>query len=106
MADPEATKTESTEDGRKRRLRLVNRPDAPHIYADGFFGISMSQGVAHVTLFSDRPAPGEKAVVDRITVGHISMPVAAVSALRDQIGALLKGLGEMAERAKTKSKAN
>ncbi len=107
MADPEAPKAEAGEDGgRKRRLRLVPRPDAPHLYADGCFGISMSQGVAHLTLFADRAAPGEKATIDRVTVGHLSMPVAAASALREQIGALLKGLGEMAERARAKSKAN
>lgn len=107
MADPEAPPPEGrTDSDRKLRVRLVHRPDAPHIFAEGCFSISAGNGVAHLTLFADRAVPGEKATVDRLTVGHVSFPIAALPGLRDQIGGLLKGVGEIQARARAKSKAN
>ncbi|TPK97629.1 MULTISPECIES: hypothetical protein [unclassified Mesorhizobium] len=76
----------------QRVEKIIDRPDAPEIFCDGALAISFRQDVLRLTLYSDRIDAAERANVNRVVVGQLSMPPAGFVDLYNQMTAVMARL--------------
>jgi hypothetical protein len=79
--------------GMKTRAdNIINRHDAPDIFCDGVLGLSMRQDVLRITLYTDRIDAQDGKSVNRVVIGHLSMPPAGFVELYNQMTAVVQRL--------------
>ncbi|CDX20485.1 hypothetical protein MPL3356_320002 [Mesorhizobium plurifarium] len=76
----------------QRVEKIIDRPDAREIFCDGALAISFRQDVLRLTLYSDRIDAVERANINRVVVGQLSMPPAGFVDLYNQMTAVMARL--------------
>ena len=75
-----------------RADKIIERHDAPDIFCDGVLGVSMRQDVLRITLCTDRIDAQDGKTVNRVVIGHLSMPPAGFVELYNQMTAVVQRL--------------
>lgn len=69
--------------------KLVTRQDAPEIYADGYAGVSITNGVAKLNLYSSGLAPTLDGA-EHVMVCRLALPVPALIGIVAALNSLLE----------------
>ena len=75
-----------------RADNIIERHDAPDIFCDGVLAISLSQDVLRLTLHTDRIDAADGKTLNRVVIGHLSMPPAGFVDLYNQMTAVVRRL--------------
>ena len=75
-----------------RADKIIDRHDAPDIFCDGVLAITLSQDVLRLTLHTDRIDAADGKTVNRVVIGHLSMPPAGFVDLYNQMTAVVQRL--------------
>jgi hypothetical protein len=59
---------------KQKASNIIDRHDAPDIFCDGALGINFRHNVCRITLHADRIDPSDGKTVNRVVIGHLSMP--------------------------------
>jgi tetratricopeptide (TPR) repeat protein len=78
---------------------IIERHDAPDIFCDGALAIGFRHDVCRIRLHSDRVDPVDGETVNRIVVGHLSIPAAAFVDLYNQMTAAIQRVTKAGEGA-------
>lgn len=74
--------------------KIIDRHDAPDIFCDGALGITFRHGVCRITLHSDRIDALDGKTVNRVVVGHLSMPPTCFVDLYNKMSGLMEKMKE------------
>jgi len=76
----------------QRAEKIIDRHDAPEIFCDGALTVSIRQDVVRLTLYADRVDANDGKTVNRVVIGHLSMPPAGFVELYNQMTAVVQRL--------------
>ena len=76
----------------QRAGKIIDRHDAPDIFCDGVLAVTLSQDVLRLTLHTDRIDAADGKTVNRVVIGHLSMPPAGFVELYNQMTAVVQRL--------------
>lgn len=79
--------------------KIIERHDAPDIFCDGALAITIRHDLCRITLRSDRVDPVDGETVNRIVVGHLSIPAAGLVDLYNQMTAAMQRLTKAGVRS-------
>jgi hypothetical protein len=71
---------------------IIDRHDAPDIFCDGALGISFRHNVCRITLHTDRVDSSDGKTVNRVVVGHLSMPPTCFVDLYNKMSGVMEQL--------------
>jgi hypothetical protein len=71
---------------------IIDRHDAPDIFCDGALGISMRHNICRTTLYSDRTDSSDGKTVNRVVIGHLSMPPTGFVDLYNKMSGVMEQL--------------
>jgi hypothetical protein len=71
---------------------IIDRHDAPDIFCDGALGISFRHSMCRITLHSDRVDALDGKSVNRVVIGHLSMPPTGFVDLYNMMSGVMKQL--------------
>jgi hypothetical protein len=71
---------------------IIDRHDAPDIFCDGALGISMRHNICRITLYSDRIDASDGKAVNRVVIGHLSMPPTGFVDLYNKMSGVMEQL--------------
>jgi len=74
--------------------KIIDRHDAPNIFCDGVLAITYRQEVLRLTLYADRVDAEDGKTVNRVVVGHLSMPPAGFVELYNEMTAVVQRLSQ------------
>jgi hypothetical protein len=79
--------------GMKQRAdKIIDRHDAPDIFCDGARAITFRNDVLRLTLCADRVDAEDGKTVNRVVIGHLSMPPGGFVELYNQMTAVVQRL--------------
>jgi hypothetical protein len=74
--------------------KIIDRHDAPNIFCDGVLAITYRQEVLRLTLYADRVDAEDGKTVNRVVIGHLSMPPAGFVELYNEMTAVVQRLSK------------
>jgi hypothetical protein len=76
----------------QRADKIIDRHDAPELFCDAVLAISFRHDVVRLALVSDRIDAEDSKAVNRVVIGHLSMPPAGFVELYNQMTAVVQRL--------------
>ncbi len=71
---------------------IIDRHDAPDIFCDGALGIGFRHNVCRITLHTERIDASDGKTVNRVVIGHLSMPPSCFLDLYSKMSGLMEQL--------------
>lgn len=80
------------QDMKQKADKIVDRADAPDIFCDGALSISFRHDICRIALHADRLDPADGKTVNRVVVGHLTMPPACFVDLYNKMSQAMEHL--------------
>jgi hypothetical protein len=76
----------------QRADKIIDRHDAANIFCDGVLALTFRQDVLRLTLYADRVDAEDGKTINRVVMGHLTMPPAGFVDLYNQMTAVVQRL--------------
>jgi hypothetical protein len=72
--------------------KIIDRHEAPDIFCDGALGIGFRHNVCRITLHTERVDASDGKTLNRIVVGHLSLPPTGFVDLYNKMSGIIEQL--------------